>query len=133
MPVSPQRLIDREVEKLRRFGYAPGSAAVPDWAAMWSLLKGDFATLQRAHVPDFAEMTPWPQAGARIYLRRRLLADRLFEDCEALYARLHEEGIATELVEAYTLARDAYEDAVAEFGRARQALEEVFAQTVDRP
>lgn len=133
MPVSPQRLIDREVDKLKRFGFVPGGDAAPDWAGMWALLKGDFATLQRAHVPDFGEMTPWPQAGARIYLRRRLLADRLFEDCEALYTRLHEEGISTELVEAYTLARDAYEEAVAEFGKARRTLEDVFAQTVDRP
>lgn len=135
MPGSPQRLIEGEVIQLKRFGYVPALGAAgdadPDWAAMWALLKGDFATLQRVHVPGYAEMTPWPQEGARIYMRRRLLADRLFEECQMLYERLHAEGINTELVEAYTLARDAYEDAVGDFGAAREMLETVFRQTVD--
>ena len=128
---SPQNLIDGEVAELRRFGYTPFGDAAPDWAGMWELLKGDFATLRRTHVPAYAEMTPWPQEGARIYMRRRLLADRLFEECQGLYARVHTEGINTELVEAYTLARDAYEEAVLDFGKARAMLEEVFTQTVD--
>jgi uroporphyrinogen-III synthase len=76
-------------------------------------------------------MSPWPQEGARIYMRRRLLADRLFEECQVLYRCLHEEGINTERVEAYTLARDAYEEAVLDFGKAREMLEEVFTKTVD--
>lgn len=129
---SPQHLIDGEIAELRRFGYTPFGDAAPDWAGMWQLLKGDFATLRRANVPAYAEMTPWPQEGARIYMRRRLLADRLFEECQALYRRLHGEGISTELVEAYALAREAYEDAVLDFGRAREMLEEVFTRTVDR-
>lgn len=131
MPASPQQLIDGEIAELKRFGYAPFGDAAPDWAAMWQLLKGDFATRQRAQVPGYAQMSPWPQEGARIYMRRRLLADRLFEECQALYRRVHAEGINTELVEAYTLARDAYEDAVLDFGKARAMLEEVFTQTVD--
>ncbi len=131
MFASPQNLIDSEVAELRRFGYTPFGDAAPDWAGMWELLKGDFATLRRPHVPAYAGMTPWPQEGARIYMRRRLLADRLFEECQALYARVHVEGINTELVEAYTLARDAYEEAVLDFGKARAMLEEVFTQTVD--
>jgi hypothetical protein len=130
---SPQRLIDGEVAQLKRFGYVPFSGADPDWPAMWDLLKGDFETLNRVRVPAYAEMTPWPQEGARIYMRRRLVADRLFEECQMLYQRLHTEGIDTELVEAYTLARDAYEDSVGDFGAARAMLEEVFTQTVDLP
>lgn len=134
-PGSPQRLIEGEVAQLKRFGYVPALGAAGDadldWAAMWELLKGDFATLQRAHVPAYAEMTPWPQEGARIYMRRRLLADRLFEECQMLYERLHSEGIDTELVEAYALARDAYEDSVGDFGESRKMLESVFTQTVD--
>ena len=131
MLVSPQHLIDGEVAELRRFGYTPFGDAAPDWAGMWELLKGDFATLRRAHVPAYAGMTPWPQEGVRNYMRRRLLADRLFEECQSLYARVHAEGINTELVEAYTLARDAYEEAVLDFGKARAMLEDVFTQTVD--
>ena len=132
VPASPQQLIDGEIAELRRFGYTPCGDAAPDWAGMWDLLKGDFATLQRVQVPGYAQLSPWPQEGARIYMRRRLLADRLFEECQALYRHLHAEGINTERVEAYTLGRDAYEDAVLDFGRAREMLEDVFIRTVDR-
>lgn len=131
MPASPQRLIDGEIAELGRFGYTPLGAAVPDWAAMWEQLKSDFATPRRARVPSYAEMSPWPREGARIYMRRRLLADRLFEACQDAYRRVHAEGINTELVEAYSLARDAYEEAVLDFGKARATLEEVFTRTVD--
>lgn len=126
-----QQLIDGEIAELKRFGYAPVGDAAPDWAGMWELLKGDFATLQRAQVPAYTEMSPWPQEGARIYMRRRLLADRLFEECQELYRCLHAEGINTERVEAYSLGRDAYEEAVMDFGKARAMLEEVFTRTVD--
>lgn len=131
MPGSPQQLIDGEISELRRFGYTPFGDAAPDWEGMWQLLRGDFATLQRTHAPNYAEMSPWPQEGARIYMRRRLLADRLFEECQELYRRLHGEGISTELVEAYALGRDAYEESVLDFGKAREMLEEVFTRTVD--
>ncbi|MCX7162377.1 MAG: hypothetical protein WCI19_06350 [Betaproteobacteria bacterium] len=132
MPASPESLLEGEVAGLGRFGYAPVGDAAPDWAGMWQLLQGDFATLQRTRVPAYAEMSPWPQQGARIYMRRRLLADRLFDECRELYRRVHGEGINSELVEAYTLAREAYEDAVLDFGKARAMLEDVFTQTIDR-
>ena len=140
MLASPQRLIDGQIAQLRRFGFgafgksgtADGADAdAPPWSAMWDLLKADFATVQRVHVPSYEEMTPWPQEGARIYMRRRLLADHLFEECQQLYQRLHSDGINSELVEAYTLARDAYEESVGDFGAARETLEKVFTQTVD--
>lgn len=129
---TPQQLMDRGRGELRRFGPVP-SLDEPDWSAMWQPLKGDFATAARPRVPDFDQLAPWPQQAARIYMRRKLLADRLFEDCTALYDRLHAEGIGTDLVEAYTLARDAYEDAVMEFGAAREKLEDVFARVLDVP
>lgn len=131
MPGSPQHLIEGGIAELKRFGYTPFGDAAPDWAGMWGLLKGDFATLRRAQVPTYAEMSPWPQEGARIYMRRRLLADRLFEECQEFYRRLHGEGINTELVEAYALAREAYEEAVLDFGKAREILEDVFTRTFD--
>ena len=129
--VSPQHLIDGEIAELKRFGYTPFGDAALDWAGMWQLLRGDFATPRRARVPTYAEMSPWPREGARIYMRRRLLADRLFEECQAGYRRLHAEGINREQVEAYALAREAYEDAVLDFGRAREMLEDVFTRSVD--
>lgn len=125
---SPQSLIDGEIAELKRFGYAPFGDAAPDWAGMWQLLRGDFAGAQGAPVPPYAELSPWPQEGARIYMRRRLLADRLFEQCQASYHRLHAEGISTELVEAYSLARDAYEEAVLDFGKARATLAGILAK-----
>jgi hypothetical protein len=131
MLTSPRHLIDGEIAELNRFGYRPLGDSVPDWPGMWELLQGDFATLRRTHVPSYVEMSSWPQQGARIYMRRRLLADRLFEECQNLYARLHAEGINEELVEAYSLAREAYEDAVLDFGRAREVLEDVFTRTID--
>lgn len=127
----PERLIEAEAALLGRFGYSPFAGEEPDWPAMWELLKGDFATVARPHVPAYVEMTPWPREAARIYMRRRLVADRLFEECERLYLELHAAGIDTERVEAYTLGRDAYEDAVLDFGRARETLEEVLARRVD--
>lgn len=132
MLASPQQLIDGEIAELRRFGYTPFGDTAPGWVGMWELLKGDFATPRRARVPGYAQLSPWPQEGARIYMRRRLLADRLFEECQVLYHRVHAEGIGTELVEAYTLARDAYEEAVLDFGKARAMLEDVFTRSVDR-
>ena len=131
MPVSPQQLLDGGIAELKRFGYAPFGDAAPDWERMWQLLLGDFATLQRPHVPAYAKLSPWPQEGARIYMRRRLLADRLFEACQESYLRLHANGVNTELVEAYALAREAYEEAVHDFGSAREMLEEVFTRTID--
>ena len=131
MPSTPQQLIDGEVAELKRFGYTPLADAAPDWAGMWQLLQGDFATRRRVAVPGYAELSPWPQEGARIYMRRRLLADRLFEECQELYRRVHAEGIKSELVEAYALAREAYEESVLDFGKARAMLEDVFSRTVD--
>lgn len=133
MASSPQGLLDGEIAELKRFGYEPFGGTEPDWNGMWQLLKDDFATLRRPRVPDYAALSPWPRQAARIYMRRRLLADRLFEECQILYRGLHREGINTERVEAYSLGRDAYEEAVLDFGKAREMLEDVFTRTIDLP
>ena len=128
---APRRLVEHNAEQLARFGYVPFGGAEADWDGMWALLKGDFTTHARPHVPAYGELTPWPRQAARIYMRRRLVADRLFEECRKLYDALHAQGIDTELVEAYSLARDAYEESVYDFGRAREVLEEVLSLRVD--
>ncbi len=128
---TPRRLVEHNAEQLARFGYVPFGGAEPDWEGMWALLKGDFATLARPEVPDYGELSPWPREAARIYMRRRLVADRLFEECRRLYDALHARGIDTELVEAYSLARDAYEESVYDFGRAREKLDEVLSAHVN--
>jgi len=56
-------------------------------------------------------------------MRRRLIADELLDACKLAHADLHRQGIAPEAVERYAIARDAYEDAVMDFGRAREQLE----------
>ena len=125
---TPRALIDHNAAQLARFGYAPISDAVaePDWSQMWDCLKADFSSRHRPDVPSWGKLPARPRAAARIYMRRRLFADRLFEDCQLAYLQLHEQGIGTELVEAYTLARDAYEEAVFQFGDARATLEELL-------
>ena len=128
-------LLERNAEQLAHFGYVPsvsGSAdEQPDWAGWWRQLRADFATVHLIQVPSYAEMSPWPQEAARIYMRRRLVADRLFEECRKLHGELLEYGISTERVEAYSVARDAYEDSVHQFGAARQTLEEILAAQAD--
>jgi hypothetical protein len=63
------------------------------------------------------------QEAARVYMRRRLLADELLDACKQAHIDLHRAGIAPEPVERYAIARDAYEDAVMDFGRAREQLD----------
>ncbi len=128
-------LLERNAEQLARFGYVPAASGSadeqPDWAGWWRRLRADFATVHLAHVPDYGELSPWPQEAARIYMRRRLAADRLFEECRKLHGELLECGINTERVEAYSLARDAFEDSVHQFGEAREKLEKILAAQVD--
>lgn len=125
--ISPvQRLVEGNAEHLTRFGYAPADATAPDWERTWQLLMSDFATAARPAVPSYERMTARSQLAARIYMRRRLLADRLFEECRSLYEELHAKGVDAELVETYALAREAYEDGVYQFGDARRVLAETL-------
>ncbi len=129
---TPRALIDHSAAQLARFGYAPfaDAGAEPDWSHMWDCLKADFSSRHRPDVPSWGNLPVRPRAAARIYIRRRLFADRLFEDCQLAYLQLHEQGIGTELVEAYTLARDAYEEAVFQFGDARAVLDELLLKNL---
>ena len=60
----PEQLTRGEAALLRRFGFSAYGGEEPDWSAMWELLKGDFATVARPHVPFYGEMTPWPREAA---------------------------------------------------------------------
>jgi len=122
---SPDQLVEDNVSVLARFGYQPFGGVDEDWSAMWMLLKGDFTTVEMPEVADFDALTLSQQEAAKIYMRRRLIADRFFEECRKGQAELYQ-GIDTELVERYTLARDAYEDSVNHFGEAREKLAEVL-------
>lgn len=122
---SPDKLVEANASVLAKFGYQPFGGAEEDWSGMWALLKGDFATVEFPDVPDYADLTPSQQEAAKIYMRRRLIADRFFEECRMIQADLYK-GIDTEQVERYTLARDAYEDSVEHFGEAREKVADVL-------
>jgi len=92
---------------------------------MWKLLQGDFTTQQRPRVLDFEDLTLSQQEAAKVYMRRRLIADRLFEECRKAQADLFK-GIDTERVERYSIAREAYEDSVEDFGKAREKLDSML-------
>jgi len=123
---SPDRLVESNASVLARFGYQPYTGEDEDWPGMWQLLKGDFTTLEHPYVAEFEGLSPSQQEAAKVYMRRRLLADRLFEECRKAQAALYQ-GIATELVERYSIAREAYEDSVEDFGRAREKLESLLS------
>lgn len=119
---SPDRLVESNVSVLAKFGYCPFSGQDENWSEMWAMLQSDFATQRRPRVPEYTQLSPTQQEAARIYMRRRLIADRLFEECRKAQADLYQ-NFNTELVERYALARDAYEESIEDFGRARVVLE----------
>jgi hypothetical protein len=123
-PRFPDPLIEERHAVLLRYGYRlDGTAVERDWIGMWRLLQGDFATKARPWVAGYENLTARQQEAARIYMRRRLIADELLDACKRAHEELHRAGIDPELVERYALARDAYEDAVMDFGRAREQVE----------
>jgi len=124
----PDPLVEGARSVLRQYGYrhlAAGEAR-DDWAEMWRLLKGDFTTLSHPDVPDFDALPEPAREAAQEYMRRRLIADHLLDQCQAAHARVHGGGIETANVEAYAEAREAYEHSVEAFGAAREAAAEAL-------
>lgn len=119
---SPDQLVESGASVLARFGYRPNLGGEENWAEMWLLLQGDFTTLGRPAVPAYEKLRPSQQEAARVYMRRRLIADRLWEECRKAQAGLYGH-IDTEAVERYSIAREAYEESVEDFGRAREQVE----------
>lgn len=128
---SPDKLVESNASVLAKFGYQPLGGDEEAWSGMWKLLQGDFTTLKRPKVLDFEDLTPSQQEAAKIYMRRRLIADRLFEECRKAQADLYKGGINTELVERYSIAREAYEESVEDFGKAREQLESMLPRIED--
>ncbi|PWC45897.1 hypothetical protein [Azospirillum sp. TSO22-1] len=122
----PNRLLIDGRAVLARYGYrhmeAMPDAGAVDWAALWDQLRGDFATHDHPTVPLLGALSGEAAAAARAYMVCGLDADLKLDRCEALHVRLFGEGIATDLVENYAVARDAYEDAVEAFGAAGARL-----------
>ncbi len=114
-------LFERGREVLGRYGYRPRAGEL-DFAGVWSTLAGDFPMA----VPEWARLTPLQRRAAEEYLQIRVDADRRLEVCETMHAKLLQAGIDDGLVEAYAQAREAYEDTVEAFGRARGRLEQAL-------
>lgn len=124
LPELPNRLFSNGRSVLAQFGYRQLEAGEvrEDWALMWDHLRGDFATAACPQVPAYDRLSEDQQAAARTYMSRRLIADRNLETCEDLHVRLFSGGINTDLVERYSVAREAYEESVEAFGDAREDL-----------
>ncbi|HYH21054.1 MAG TPA: hypothetical protein VD995_20805 [Azospirillum sp.] len=127
----PNRLFPDGRAVLARFGYRPLDRLPADdevdWAALWEQLRGDFATHANPVVPSYDRLHGPAAAAARDYMRQGLAADVGLDRCEALHVSLFADGIATDRVEAYAQARDAYEDSVEAFGAARTRLAGLLA------
>lgn len=131
MPELPNKLFSDGRSVLSRFGYRPLAAGETrqDWAAMWDLLRPDFADMGHPAVPAYDALDAEQKAAARDYMSRRLIADRNLEHCEDLHVRLFNGGISTDQVERYSEAREAYEESVEAFGDAREVLTALLPKT----
>jgi len=112
-------------QHLVRFGYDPGGEQLTEARAdrEWSILKADFATAARQRVPDLAALEPATRAMAGDYIHHRRRLDLLLDACDAAHSAIRASGAGTDLVEQYADARDAFEDAVEEFGALRIRIE----------
>jgi len=123
---TPDRLLSAGRRVLARFGsktldHVPTDEFI-NWVALWDDLRGDFATQALPNVPAFDDLNPAAREAARAYIRQRLVSDVMLGRCEDLHRDLFAHGICTDAVEAYAVARDAYEDSVEAFGAARVRL-----------
>ncbi|WP_448204346.1 hypothetical protein [Azospirillum sp. sgz302134] len=128
---TPDRLLSAGRRALARFGsreldHVPADAFI-DWNALWDELRGDFATQALPRVPEYEALDPAVREAARVYIRQRLVSDVMLGRCEELHRDLFAHGICTDAVEAYAVARDAYEDSVEAFGAARVRLAGLLA------
>ncbi|TAJ74067.1 MAG: hypothetical protein EPO51_02925 [Phenylobacterium sp.] len=105
---------------LRRFGYQASDKPAPiaDPQAAWDLLRADFASREEGPLP-LDQLHPDVRESALAYIEQRARLDRLMDACDAAHLRILEEGPQPALVEAYASDRDAYEDAVEDFGALR--------------
>lgn len=127
---TPDRLLSAGRRVLARFGsreldHVPDDAFI-DWVTLWDELRGDFATQALPRVPGFDTLGPAAREAAKAYIRQRLVSDVLLGRCEELHRDLFAHGICTDAVEAYAVARDAFEDSVEAFGAARIRLAELL-------
>lgn len=114
--------------QLGRFGYSADRNALeaPSPDAEWLILKADFLTSERRHVPDLSDFPADIRLIAEEHIANRRQLDLLMEACDAAHLTIRDRGADADLVERYAEARDAYEDAVEMFGEGRVRLEKAL-------
>lgn len=124
IPELPNKLFSNGRSVLSKFNYVhfEGEDTRDDWAEMWEHLRSDFP-LPAAQVPSFDKLAEEVKEAACEYMKIRLLADHYLDECERLHVRIYNGSIETDLVEAYAVARDRYEDSVEDFGAARVKIQ----------
>lgn len=130
---TPDALLTAGRRILARFGsksldHVPDDAFI-DWTVLWEGLRGDFAAPALPEVPRFDDLDAAARAAARGYIRQRLVSDVALGRCEELHRDLFAHGISTDAVEAYSAARETYEDSVEAFGAARRRLAALLTAT----
>jgi hypothetical protein len=102
-------------DALKRFGYGQAATTVSGEALEreWALLAPDF--LAQALVMPLSAMQPALRRLAEEHVRRRRVVDQLMQVCDVAHARIAGAGARPDLVEAYAVARDEFEEAVEYF------------------
>lgn len=108
---------------LKRFGYGSLEATVSAEAleTEWALLLSDFQLAGRS-TPPLSGMSPALRTLADEHVGQRRAVDQLMLLCDQAHARIAASGAHPDLVEAYAVVRDRFEEAVEEFAAHREVL-----------
>jgi len=116
--------------ELARFGYKEASSLANDEINLeseWEILKTDFLTHTQPTLPALAELSAATKDTVLAYLLKRREADNLMDQCDQIHLKVAQLGASEANVNDYVFARDAFEDAVENFGTAREAVTKAFA------
>jgi hypothetical protein len=114
--------------ELKRFGYRAG-VDDSDYLTIWRQLRGDFPA--RWAGVEFPALTGEARAVVQRYCAHRASLDALMDRCDEIHLEIFHYGPGRDRVETYADARDAYEDAVDEFGELRAAVQAALAASAD--
>lgn len=118
--------------ELARFGYKEITSLANheiNLESEWEILKTDFLTHTKPTLPAFAELSALTKDTVLAYLLKRRAADNLMDQCDQIHLKVAQLGASKANVNDYILARDAFEDAVEDFGKAGVAVAKAFAHS----
>lgn len=107
---------------LERFGYGQvdAEASGEGLEREWAMLLPDF--LPQAPALPLSAMSPPLRQLAEEHVRQRRAVDQLMHVCDQAHARIAAAGAQPQLVEAYAVVRDQFEEAVEQFAAHRDVL-----------